>query len=496
MAPTGAARAARPCPATPAALRLLIGTYGRPAPALRLSCAARAAQVVTSGSRPRRGPRGPRRHPGARRSASPSPGAGLRRAWARGGGRCSTAPADRLRFEWLRPGSESWLACWRHGRPPLRARALEPARLAAAAGARPAAACSPGSAPRGSCCARWAGERAAPDPGGRLVLRRVALRSTWRLGVRHAAVPGSRRDLRTWPTSSTSPSTASPRTSRAGRRSPRRRPALLDALQLPADGGPGGDRHDLVGATRTTRSTRSRAATCRPATAGDPVELEPAAALLRARRRSPTWSRPRTTCSTGSVSMRLVAALLAALTTLFVFLFLREVFAERWTWTVGALAVAFQPLFGFISGAVHAGRAAVHRLGGAVLRARARVPARADGRARARHRAGAGGGRAREAELPRARARRAARARAAGAARRVRAARRCRGAAPRSAVLGVAAVAYVASTGWSGIAPPGAGASRRPPRDATGGPAGAAPASGSPSSSATPGSSTCRGCRS
>jgi 4-amino-4-deoxy-L-arabinose transferase-like glycosyltransferase len=50
--------------------------------------------------------------------------------------------------------------------------------------------------------------------------------------------------------------------------------------------------------------------------------------------------------------MRLVSALLAAATTLFVFLFLRELFAEPWTWTVGALAVAFQPLFGFVSGGV------------------------------------------------------------------------------------------------------------------------------------------------
>jgi 4-amino-4-deoxy-L-arabinose transferase-like glycosyltransferase len=50
--------------------------------------------------------------------------------------------------------------------------------------------------------------------------------------------------------------------------------------------------------------------------------------------------------------MRLVSALLAALTTLFVFLFLRELFVDRWTWTVGSLAVAFQPLFGFISGGV------------------------------------------------------------------------------------------------------------------------------------------------
>jgi 4-amino-4-deoxy-L-arabinose transferase-like glycosyltransferase len=53
------------------------------------------------------------------------------------------------------------------------------------------------------------------------------------------------------------------------------------------------------------------------------------------------------------VSMRLLAALLGAATTLFVFLFLRELFAEPWTWTVGALAVAFQPLFGFISSGVN-----------------------------------------------------------------------------------------------------------------------------------------------
>jgi 4-amino-4-deoxy-L-arabinose transferase-like glycosyltransferase len=52
------------------------------------------------------------------------------------------------------------------------------------------------------------------------------------------------------------------------------------------------------------------------------------------------------------VSMRLLAALMAGATTLFVFLFLRELFAAPWTWTVGALAVAFQPLFGFISSGV------------------------------------------------------------------------------------------------------------------------------------------------
>ena len=51
--------------------------------------------------------------------------------------------------------------------------------------------------------------------------------------------------------------------------------------------------------------------------------------------------------------MRLLSALMAATTTVFTFLFLREVLSEPWTWTVGALAVAFQPLFGFISSGVN-----------------------------------------------------------------------------------------------------------------------------------------------
>ena len=52
--------------------------------------------------------------------------------------------------------------------------------------------------------------------------------------------------------------------------------------------------------------------------------------------------------------MRLLSALLAGVTVLFVFLFLRELLpAAPWAWTVGALAVAFQPTFGFISGGVN-----------------------------------------------------------------------------------------------------------------------------------------------
>ena len=52
-------------------------------------------------------------------------------------------------------------------------------------------------------------------------------------------------------------------------------------------------------------------------------------------------------------AIRLFSALLAAITVLFVFLFLRELIPSTpWAWTVGALAVAFQPMFGFTSSGV------------------------------------------------------------------------------------------------------------------------------------------------
>jgi hypothetical protein len=52
--------------------------------------------------------------------------------------------------------------------------------------------------------------------------------------------------------------------------------------------------------------------------------------------------------------MRLLSALMAGITTLFVFLFLRETMpSTRWAWSVGALGVALSPLFGFMSGALN-----------------------------------------------------------------------------------------------------------------------------------------------
>jgi Predicted membrane protein (DUF2142) len=52
--------------------------------------------------------------------------------------------------------------------------------------------------------------------------------------------------------------------------------------------------------------------------------------------------------------MRLMSALFAGLTAMFVFLFVREALpGVRWAWTVAGLAVALAPLLGFMSGSVN-----------------------------------------------------------------------------------------------------------------------------------------------
>jgi Predicted membrane protein (DUF2142) len=52
--------------------------------------------------------------------------------------------------------------------------------------------------------------------------------------------------------------------------------------------------------------------------------------------------------------MRLLSAMMAGLTALFVFLFLREALpSARWAWTVGGLGVALAPVLGLVSGAVN-----------------------------------------------------------------------------------------------------------------------------------------------
>lgn len=68
----------------------------------------------------------------------------------------------------------------------------------------------------------------------------------------------------------------------------------------------------------------------------------------------PYWLSPSDDILTRLQLMRLVSALLGATTVLCVFLFIRELLpGTSWAWTVGALAVAFQPTFMFISAGVH-----------------------------------------------------------------------------------------------------------------------------------------------
>jgi 4-amino-4-deoxy-L-arabinose transferase-like glycosyltransferase len=67
----------------------------------------------------------------------------------------------------------------------------------------------------------------------------------------------------------------------------------------------------------------------------------------------PYWLSPSQDILTRLALMRLLSALIAAGTVLAVFLFLRELFPRSpWAWTVGALMVAFQPMFDFIAAGV------------------------------------------------------------------------------------------------------------------------------------------------
>jgi 4-amino-4-deoxy-L-arabinose transferase-like glycosyltransferase len=67
----------------------------------------------------------------------------------------------------------------------------------------------------------------------------------------------------------------------------------------------------------------------------------------------PYWLSPSGEILARLQAIRLLSALLAALTVLAVFMFLRELFPRSpWAWTTGALVAAFQPMFDFISAGV------------------------------------------------------------------------------------------------------------------------------------------------
>jgi hypothetical protein len=95
-------------PADTAALRLLIGTYGRPAPALRVVARGRGGRIVTSGERRTGGPDGHVDIP-IRQVDRLTPGLRVCVFAGAGGRTVLYGSAGQVRFEWLRPGSESWL---------------------------------------------------------------------------------------------------------------------------------------------------------------------------------------------------------------------------------------------------------------------------------------------------------------------------------------------------------------------------------------------------
>lgn len=85
--------------------------------------------------------------------------------------------------------------------------------------------------------------------------------------------------------------------------------------------------------------------------AASPVTNQPP--LYYALEAIPYWLSPSHDILTRLFFMRLLSALMAAGTVLAVFMFMRELLpASPWTWTVGALVVAFQPMFDFIAAGV------------------------------------------------------------------------------------------------------------------------------------------------
>jgi 4-amino-4-deoxy-L-arabinose transferase-like glycosyltransferase len=84
---------------------------------------------------------------------------------------------------------------------------------------------------------------------------------------------------------------------------------------------------------------------------GSPATNQPP--LYYALEAIPYWLSPSNDILTRLAFMRLVSALMAAGTVLAVFMFLRELMpGTPWAWTVGALMVAFQPMFDFIGAGV------------------------------------------------------------------------------------------------------------------------------------------------
>lgn len=99
---------------------------------------------------------------------------------------------------------------------------------------------------------------------------------------------------------------------------------------------------------------RTLAATSSPLGSGGASSATNQPPLYYALEAIPYWLSPSHALLSRLAAMRLLSALLAGLTVLTVFMFMRELMPQtRWTWTIGALAVAFQPQFNFIAAGVN-----------------------------------------------------------------------------------------------------------------------------------------------
>ena len=308
-------------------------------------------------------------------------------------GPCSTARGKRSPRV-ASPGSESWLSLLPTIAAPLRAGQAEPARVVAARAPRPGArgglapgcsgrpargwAVSPSPAPaaRGeqpgtTARPRWrciAASRARPLVRARRVPQRRGM------GGDHADLPRAGRDRRTSPISSTWPRPASVPNTPNGHGISDEEARVMDPLRFNDSVGRR-DELALSSDVQQEGSTRSNG-TREPASGGGIIETRPAAALLRARLgdlpRVAVEGPRSSACSLIGCSRRCCAAVDDAVR---VPVPARAV-AEPWTWTVGALAVAFQPMFGFMAGGVHPDNLFFAASAALLFGARARVPAR------------------------------------------------------------------------------------------------------------------------
>ncbi len=135
----------------------------------------------------------------------------------------------------------------------------------------------------------------------------------------------------------------------------RQESAALQALEFgPVYGSPLGLNRGILTSVEQTELRRDLAANNYPLGQGGVTTATNQPPLYYALETVPYWISPSNDLLTRLVFMRLLSALMAAGTVLAVFLFLRELLPHTpWAWTVGALMVAFQPMFDFIGAGVN-----------------------------------------------------------------------------------------------------------------------------------------------